>query len=77
MGDQANEEENGEDGSVAHHAADHLSVMYPPCQDPLLVKIYQGLPVLPCVVSIFFVNFAEANLSFKTPVRGESLHGLC
>lgn len=29
--------------------ADHLSVMYLPCQDPLLVKIYQDLPTLPCV----------------------------
>lgn len=67
MGDQADEKESGEDGSFADCAADHLSVMFPPCQDPLLVKIYKGLPALPCVVLIFFVNFAEAESA--TPSR--------
>jgi hypothetical protein len=49
MEDLANEEENGEGGSNAHSGADSLSVMFPPCQDPLLANIYRGLPALPCV----------------------------
>ena len=54
MEDQAagNEEGNGEDDRSTHGSADGLSVMFLPCQDPLLVKIYLGLPVLPCVASI-------------------------
>jgi hypothetical protein len=47
-----NEGGNGEDDHSAHGSADGLSVMFSPCQDPLLVKIYRGLPVLPCVASI-------------------------
>jgi len=59
MEDLVDEVENGEDDCAARSGADRLSVMYPPCQDPMLVKIYQGLPTLPCVASVFFVNFAK------------------
>ena len=49
--DQNSEEENeiDEDARKAEkpEVADYLSVMYPPCQDPMLVKIYKGLPALP------------------------------
>lgn len=38
-------DEHGKDDS----GANHLSVMYPPCQDPLLFKMYRGLPALPYV----------------------------
>ena len=50
MGVQLNEGENSQDGCSAGSGVDHLSVMYPPCQDPLLVKIDQGLPTLPCIL---------------------------
>ena len=52
--DQNSEEENEivEDGHKSEKVADHLSVMYLPCQDPMLVKIYQGLPALPCIVQV-------------------------
>jgi hypothetical protein len=55
-----NEEENGEDGHNAPSSADHLAVMYPPCQDLLLVKFYRNLPTLPCVASICFCNFCKS-----------------
>jgi hypothetical protein len=54
-----NEEENGEDDRNAPSGADHLAVMYSPCQDLLLAKFYRGLPTLPCVASICFVSFAK------------------
>jgi hypothetical protein len=44
-------EKNGKDDRRADNSADHLSVMYLPCQDPMLAKIYQGLPALPCVAA--------------------------
>jgi len=49
-------QDHGEENRIneADNTADSLSVMFPPCQDPLLVKIYQGLPALPCVFLIFF-----------------------
>jgi hypothetical protein len=40
-------DENGKDDHGADNGTGNLSVMYPPCQDPMLVKIYQGLPALP------------------------------
>ena len=46
--------DTGNIDSNADGGADPLSVMYPPCQDPILVKIYQGLPALPCVAVFFF-----------------------
>lgn len=57
--DQLIGEEYVEDADITPGGADHLSVMYPPCQDPLLVKIYQDLPTLPCVASIYFCNFCK------------------
>ena len=54
MEDQINEGENSQDDCNADSGVDPLSVMYPPCQDPLLVEIYRGLPTLPCVASVCF-----------------------
>lgn len=52
---QDGEEENDDNDRVADNSTDHLSVMYPPCQDPLLFKIYQDLPALP-YVALFILN---------------------
>lgn len=54
-----NAEEDGEGGGNAHSGANPLSVMYPPCQDPMLFKIYQNLPTLPCVASFCFCKFCK------------------
>jgi hypothetical protein len=48
-------EEHGEVDCDSDSGADCLSVMYPPCQDPLLAKIYQGLPTLPYVEAIYLI----------------------
>lgn len=45
-----------DDGNV-DSGDNHLTVMYPPCQDPLLVKIYRGLPTLPYVTAFFKALF--------------------
>ena len=45
---KAEDGENNEYGKD-DSGADHLSIMYPPCQDPLLFKMYRGLPALPYV----------------------------
>ena len=60
MEDRANQEEGGEDGGDAHSSADSMSVMFPPCQDPLLVNIYRGLPALQCVASLGYGNVCES-----------------
>lgn len=39
-------DENGKDDHGADNGTANLSVMYLPCQDPMLVKIYQNLPAL-------------------------------
>lgn len=64
MEDQGNEEEISEDDCNAHSSADSLSVMFPPCQDPLLVNLYRGLPALPCVASILFCKVCELKTLF-------------
>ena len=64
MEGQGNEEEIGEDDCNAHSSADSLSVMFPPCQDPLLVNLYRGLPALPCVASILFCKVCELKTLF-------------
>lgn len=57
--DQVHEEENAGDDRITPSSADHLSVMYPPCQDRLLVKIYQGLPTLPYVAPFCFCIYCD------------------
>lgn len=61
---------SGEDDCRADEVADNLSVMYPPCQDPLLVKIYRGLPTLPCVAVFFLCNVYKRSefCCFKSPL---------
>ena len=56
MEDQINEGENSQDNRNTDSGVDHLSVIYRPCQDDLLVKIYRGLPTLPCVPSVCFCS---------------------
>jgi len=46
-------QDSGEENCQADNGADRLSVMFPACQDPLLTKIYRGLPNRPCVASFF------------------------
>jgi len=56
--DNIADQDSGEEICQVDNKADRLSVMFPACQDPLLAKIYQGLPALPCV-ALFCLVYRE------------------